>query len=937
MPLPLPPKTFADVEALLAESLPGYEARPQQQLLARTIEESLSSRTNLLAEAGTGCIQGDAEVIINRGGNGRRMTLRTMVERFNHVSGRYQWDPSIPTYIQREHSDGTVRLALVLNAWYSGAKSTFTVTTESGRTLRATAEHPFLTERGWLRLDQIEVGDLVHVRGEQASDRGRQPKPQYLTRSGLVGHPYASRQGAARHPFRRPLHILVAEAEQNGLTLNDFLSLLRTDRAQHLTFLDPAVWAVHHKDHDHRNNEPQNLQILTHSDHHRLHAGEGKTRSVLYKVVTERVVSVEPYGVEDTYDVEVADDPHNFIVNGFVVHNTGKSLGYLIPAILHAVQSGKRTIVSTATKALQDQVANKDLPFLAEHLNDGFLPRPFLHALLKGRSNYLCMAKLNDPESANQPYAARAAGIIANHQSDSDFLGERDDFASLDDSEWRKVTTTSEECPGKSSCPFGEICFAERAKSKAKAADVVVVNHALFLTDLKILMETDGLVSMLDHYDSVIFDEAHEIEEYAGSIFGQRVSEHGIRDTCSKVLNAARRTASEEHQEVVSQTVAEVTRSMTALWPVLQPGRIRLGDIEEHADEFIDFVNALGALDSVVRAPEMMERSETRTRDKALSAMKILIENVSGQYTKVRQIVLEDFAEWVRWSEDETMPRTGEKRRVMRVAPISVAPLLREGLFGDHVDATSVLVSATLSVGGSFEYISDRLGIDSAKTLDVGTPFDYDAQSRLYVPRHLPDPGRERDAWSSMVVAEILDLIRASDGRALVLFTSYRAMKAAYDAVAGRLPYTVLMQGQQSNRDLAAAFAEDTHSVLFATRSFMTGVDFQGDTCSLVIVDKLPFPVPTEALTEARTEAIKARGGNDFGEYTIPVMTLVLKQAFGRLIRHRNDRGVVAILDPRLLSKGYGRKIIQALPDSPLIGSTGEVKQFFESLKEDQS
>ena len=291
---------------------------------------------------------------------------------------------------------------------------------------------------------------------------------------------------------------------------------------------------------------------------------------------------------------------------------------------------------------------------------------------------------------------------------------------------------------------------------------------------------------------------------------------------------------------------------------------------------------------------------------------------------------------WVRWTEDEVM-RSGTKRRVMRVAPISVAPLLREGLFGDHVDSTAVLVSATLSVGDSFDYISSRLGIDSAETLDVGTPFDYDTQSRLYVPRHLPDPGRERDAWSSMAVAEILDLIRASDGRALVLFTSYRSMQAAHSAIAGRLPYKVLMQGQMSNRDLAAAFAEDTHSVLFATRSFMTGVDFQGDTCSLVIVDKLPFPVPTEALTEARTEAIRARGGNDFAEYTIPVMTLVLKQAFGRLIRHRNDRGVVAILDPRLLTKGYGRQIIRSLPQAPLIGSIGEVQQFFESIKEDEA
>lgn len=614
---------------------------------------------------------------------------------------------------------------------------------------------------------------------------------------------------------------------------------------------------------------------------------------------------------------------------------TGKSLGYLIPAILHAVQDGGRTVVSTATRALQDQVANKDLPFLAEHLNaEDFLRRPFTHALLKGRSNYVCLAKVNDPENAAEPWARATMQAIEQRAGDPEFMGERDDLPEVEDRQWRKMTTTSEDCPGKRSCPFGEVCLAEKAKAKARAADVVVVNHALLLTDLKIKISSAGVASMLDEYESVIFDEAHEVEEYAGHVFGNQITEHGIRDTLSKVRSFARRAASQEHAEVVAEGVAEVTRAMTALWAVLEPGRIRLGDIEAHVDEFIHFVNSLGALVEMVNAPEMMERSEGKVRDKDVGALRTLQANVVGQYDKVRQVVLGEFTEFVRWTEDETM-RNGEKRRVIKVAPISVASILNQNLF-DRLDRpTAVLVSATLSVGNEFDYIRTRLGISDADELDVGTPFDYPNQAMLYVPRHLVDPSpANRAAWSSMAVAEMLDLVRVSDGRALLLFTSYQGMRQAYDAISGRVPYRCLMQGQKPNKVLAAEFAQDVHSVLFATRSFMTGTDFQGEACSLVVIDKLPFPVPTEAITEARCEAIRAEGGSDFNEYTIPVMSLVLKQAFGRLIRHRSDRGVVAILDPRLVTKGYGRKIQRALPGAPLVTEMDDVRSFFDALKE---
>ena len=610
---------------------------------------------------------------------------------------------------------------------------------------------------------------------------------------------------------------------------------------------------------------------------------------------------------------------HHFL--GEAGCGTGKSLGYLIPAIV----SGKRVIVSTATKALQDQIAGKDLPFLAEHLGV-----KFSYALLKGRTNYACRAKMTDVDAqVEAPGLAAMTAFAEDKGADPAFLGERDDFPQVDDATWRKATTSSEECPGKSDCPFGDVCFAEKAKAKAKASDVVVVNHALFLTDLKIKTETGGEASMLDAYDAVIFDEAHEIEEYAGGVYGSQFTEGGVRNLCGEVKNFARRHLNDDEKvQRINDVVAEVETSMAALWRVLKPGTIREAVLLEAADEFIDFTNALGDLNDALKARDLLEKVPSAGYDRARDKKNRLQKKTRAQYDRFQVIVTGRFEDYVRWVEDETTGR-GMTRRVIRVAPVSVAEILREQLFESEIPVTAILASATLSVGGKFDYIAGRLGVTSFESDDVGTPFDYATQSALYVPKHLPDPGKEREAWASMAVFEMGELVKASNGRALLLFTSTKAMKDAYEMLAPRLPYTCLMQGQAPNKALAQRFAEDTHSVLFATRSFMTGVDFQGETCSLVVVDKLPFPVPTEPLTEARCNAIKAQGGSDFSGYTVPVMTLVLKQAFGRLIRHKSDTGVVAILDPRLVTKGYGRGILNSLPPAKRLTEISEVQEFF--------
>jgi ATP-dependent DNA helicase DinG len=596
---------------------------------------------------------------------------------------------------------------------------------------------------------------------------------------------------------------------------------------------------------------------------------------------------------------------------------TGKSFATAIPAIL----AGKRVAISTATKALQDQIAAKDMPFLAEHLGV-----PFNYALLKGRSNYLCKAQLLSDD------AGSVANLPAIMQRDADgtgvdFDGTREELGvEVTDIEWSKLTISSDDCPGKKKCPFGATCHAETAKRNALQANVVIVNHALLMTEMKLQMATDGMATMLGPVDAVIVDEAHELEEYALSMFSSRITEIGLRKFATEVRNWVRENNLDD--AIVDQG-DEVMAAVNQLWAILEPGRVRPATILENEAEWGNLAIGLQAYAKLITEADLgnvpdfaYERAATRKQALAQRATRI-----SGQ---VVDMVIASGSELVRWVEEETNRRKDGKFLVLKSAPIDISSILRATLF----EIPTVLVSATIQVDGSFEYVAGRLGVDEYDSLDVGTPFDFETQARLYVPRELPIPsGATRNQWEALAAERTRELVLASKGRALLLFTSTKQMKDVYETIAHRLPYTTLMQGQAPNKQLAEQFKSETDSVLFATRSFFTGVDFGGETLSLVVIDKLPFPVPTEPITEARCEVIRARGGDDFKDYTIPVMSLILAQGFGRLIRTKGDAGVVAILDPRLVTKGYGSKIIRSLPDARKVEQLSDVEAFFAELE----
>lgn len=594
----------------------------------------------------------------------------------------------------------------------------------------------------------------------------------------------------------------------------------------------------------------------------------------------------------------------------------GKSLAVLIPAIL----SGLRVIIATATIALQEQYVNKDVPFLLEHLGV-----PFTWALLKGRSNYFCIAKALNADKTKVPVEALQAELDANE----DHSGDREHFTTVVTKEqFRQVASSSNECPGKADCPFSEQCYAEKAKKRARASQIVVTNTAMLATDLVVRRNTasdenpDGVANMLGDYDAVIIDEAHELEEITTNALSFEVKKAGIAHLLTEVDGFQRA----QHQQ--TEHGVRVMDAAERFWDALPTGRrLPLAWFVQNQEPALDLIEALGALAKAIRATQI------RNGDSKAGEMKrrMLAKRASNYVDRLTEVVLAEDTDFVRWADLETRKVRGQEIEVktFNAAPIEVAPFLTDWLWSK---ASAILVSATLTVNGRFDFVAAKLGLVGAKTLDVGTPFDYTKQALLFTPpANAPSP-KARGAWLTYSAAMTQEMVETAGGGALLLFTSSEAMKASYATVGAQLRkkgYTTYMQGEDiGNKELAQRFNDEEDSVMFGLKSFMTGVSFEGRTCRLVVIDKMPFATFGDPVVEARVEAFEAKGGKAFFGLTIPNMTLTLLQAFGRAIRRTDDRAVVAILDSRL-STSWGAQIMRGLPPAKRTHDLRDVKAFY--------
>jgi ATP-dependent DNA helicase DinG len=599
----------------------------------------------------------------------------------------------------------------------------------------------------------------------------------------------------------------------------------------------------------------------------------------------------EPRAEQEALAAEVADALEN--ADHLVAEagtGTGKSLAYLLPAL----QSGQRVVVATATKALQEQLLTKDVPAAATALG-----RNVRVAVLKGRQNYLCRKSLQGVD--------QLGGLFRTAEDAADFERLRDwvettetgDRAELEfepsASLWAELSVGPDRCAGRR-CPLFGSCYAERARERAGEAELVIANHALYFADLALRTRSDG-AAVLPEHDAVVFDEAHRLEDAAAAWFGGCVSLARTRQLERDVERYCR----EESRTPPARALAEVDTAGERFVAAFDPGtgRRRLTGADQQAleDHGLALASALGGLaDALAGTGEDGDALARRTLVAA---------------EDVESCLAVDDPDRVSWAEPGAIAW----------APVDVSGLLRESLW--ESETTAILVSATLDP----RFVRRRLGLDEARELVLPSPFDFRDQALVYVPTRLPEP--RSPGYYDRLAGEIVSLCRLSAGRALVLTSSYRALDEFVERCGGKLSFPVLRQGDAPRERLLERFREEVDSILFATSTFWQGVDIQGESLSLLVIDKLPFAAPGDPLVEARCERIARDGGDWFREYALPAAVLQLRQGFGRLIRGHGDEGVVAILDPRLHTRAYGRRFLDALPPAPVVTEIDAVAGFF--------
>jgi ATP-dependent DNA helicase DinG len=680
---------------------------------------------------------------------------------------------------------------------------------------------------------------------------------------------------------------------------------------------------------------------------------------------------------------------------------TGKTLAYLLPVI----RSGKRVIISTGTKNLQEQLFHKDVPFLERALfPDGGGKLNVCY--MKGRNNYLCRKKLYDLTNAPVLSGLEEIGhfqAIAAWEKTTG-TGDRAELAELPEASalWHKLDARADTCTGQK-CQEWERCFITEMRRRAAESDIVIVNHHLFFADLAIKLEAENAsdAGVLPDCGVVIFDEAHELEEVAGNYFGISVSNTRMEELARDIESLLQR---EKLYTPGISSAIKALRERSQLFFSLLPvheGRFafdgRREFLEENGEEYDALNQALrriGAeLDQLPQKPEQVFSVARRAQQLQVQLSFVMEdENPNTVFwierrgfrgsrdnlkSKIPQ--RDDFSSRIEYGKacfaagvlpeprgarsaamsahashkweplipnklicsacacKQTSPAAkrqcrgagGRSNVFLQATPIEVGPILRECLWSKM--ETAVLTSATLAVGGGFDYIRQRLGLDHARESIVPSHFDYESQVILYVPPDLPDPRTPQfTAQASDRIKRLLEITR---GRAFVLFTSYAQMNEIYDRLLGVLDFPMLKQGDAPKSALLEEFRITPHAVLFGTSSFWQGVDVQGEQLSCVIIDRLPFAVPSDPVVAARVKAIDASGGNAFFEYQVPSAVITLKQGFGRLIRSLHDRGLLTLLDNRILKKQYGKVFIESLPDYSRTTDLRKVEEFFGSVE----
>jgi ATP-dependent DNA helicase DinG len=624
---------------------------------------------------------------------------------------------------------------------------------------------------------------------------------------------------------------------------------------------------------------------------------------------------------------------------------TGKTLAYLLPAILKR----ERVLVSTGTKNLQEQIFFKDIPALR-----GALGVPFTATCMKGRANYLCLHKLDQLTGDGGTLLSKHDVFLpmVREWSAKTETGDRAELIDLpeDLAFWNDVSATADTCLG-DECPRFDDCFVTKMRQRAAASDVVIVNHHLLCADAAVRQNAYGEV--IPACSHAIVDEAHQLEDIATQYFGVSVSTYRVEELARDIERSligivGGNVKAQYHVEQAIEKLRDYGRAFFTELTFAHRGdgrarneeRIRatVESLADARDAAADLTGALGIIQDVLMrlkpdtaaatAAHAEEGDVVADRAESIGALARRAGELRDDVRFLMKAGQAERGEEAPGLENDAYVYFVEFRGrgvFLRASPIDVSSIIRELLL-DRMQ-TTVLTSATLTVDGTFEYIRSRLGIRDAAEVRLPSEFDYARQAVLYLPPQMPDP--RSDQFAVAAAREVVGILRRTRGRAFVLFTSYGTLRAVQAIAEMSLDYPILAQGVAPRSQLLRQFRETPNAVLFATSSFWQGVDVAGDALSCVIVDKLPFASPGDPITAARIEAIRSRGGDPFGEYQVPLAILMLQQGLGRLIRHRRDRGVLAVLDPRLRTKGYGRRFVDSLPPAPLVADLDAIDRFF--------